>query len=79
MVYLWRKLTAKLVAYEISTGQKLWENDSLLNRQLSNPVMLGQDLIVGDLDGVLHMLNPATGELTRSCEDLWGSAYFTCD
>ncbi|MDH1698427.1 outer membrane protein assembly factor BamB [Acinetobacter johnsonii] len=53
----------KLVAYEISTGQKLWENDSLLNRQLSNPVMLGQDLIVGDLDGVLHMLNPATGEL----------------
>ena len=53
----------KLVAYEISTGQKLWENDSLLNRQLSHPVMLGQDLIVGDLDGVLHMLNPATGEL----------------
>ena len=53
----------KLVAYEISTGQKLWENDSLLNRQLSNPVMLGQDLIVGDLDGVLHMVNPATGEL----------------
>ncbi|MNV91115.1 Outer membrane protein assembly factor BamB precursor [compost metagenome] len=52
------------MAYEISTGQKLWENDSLLNRQLSNPVMLGQDLIVGDLDGVLHMLNPATGELT---------------
>ena len=53
----------KLVAYEITTGQKLWENDSLLNRQLSNPVMLGQDLIVGDLDGVLHMINPATGEL----------------
>ncbi|WP_180021000.1 outer membrane protein assembly factor BamB [Acinetobacter sp. YH16044] len=53
----------KIVAYEITTGQKLWENDQLLNRQLSNPVMLGQELVVGDLDGVLHLINPATGEL----------------
>ena len=53
----------KIVAYEITSGQKLWENDQLLNRNLSNPVMLGQDLVVGDLDGVLHLLNPATGEL----------------
>ena len=53
----------KIVAYEITTGQILWENDQLLNRNLSNPVMLGQDLVVGDLDGVLHLINPATGEL----------------
>ncbi|WP_180121606.1 outer membrane protein assembly factor BamB [Acinetobacter sp. YH12086] len=53
----------KMVAYEITTGQTLWENDQLLNRNLSNPVMLGQDLVVGDLDGVLHLINPATGEL----------------
>lgn len=53
----------KIVAYEITTGQTLWENDQLLNRNLSNPVMLGQDLVVGDLDGVLHLINPATGEL----------------
>lgn len=53
----------KIVAYEITTGQTLWENDQLLNRNLSNPVMLGQDLVVGDLDGVLHLINPATGKL----------------
>lgn len=53
----------KITAYEITTGQKLWENEQLLNRKLSNPVYLGGDLVVGDLDGVLHLFNPATGEL----------------
>ena len=53
----------KITAYEITTGSRLWENDQLLNRQLSNPVMLGNDLVVGDMDGVLHLLNPATGEI----------------
>lgn len=53
----------KITAYEISSGEKLWENDQLLNRKLSNPVFLSGDLVVGDLDGVLHLLNPATGEL----------------
>jgi outer membrane protein assembly factor BamB len=53
----------KVSAYEITSGQKLWENDLLLNRKLSNPVMFAGDLVVGDLDGVLHLMNPATGEL----------------
>ena len=53
----------KITAYEITSGQKLWENEQLLNRKLSNPVFFGTDLVVGDLDGVLHLLNPATGEL----------------
>ena len=53
----------KLAAFEITTGQKVWENDQLLNRQLSNPVVLGQDLVVGDLDGILHVLDPQSGQL----------------
>lgn len=53
----------KITAFEITTGQKVWENDQLLNRQLSNPVLLGQDLVVGDLDGVLHLLDPQSGQL----------------
>ncbi len=53
----------KIVAYEITSGQKLWENAQLLHRQLSNPVMLGGDLVVGDLDGVLHLMNPSNGQL----------------
>lgn len=53
----------KIAAFEITTGQKLWENDQLLNRQLSNAVMFGQNLIVGDMDGVLHMVDPSTGTI----------------
>lgn len=53
----------KITAYALTTGEQLWQNDSLLNRQLSNPVILGQDLVVGDLDGVLHLIDPATGQL----------------
>ena len=54
----------KLTAYEISSGQKLWENDQLLNRQLSNPVMFGSNLVVGDLDGYLHIVDPSSGQIT---------------
>lgn len=54
----------KIKAFEISSGQPLWENDQLLNRQLSNPVILGTDLVVGDLDGVLHLIDPRTGQIT---------------
>ena len=53
----------KITAYEITTCQKLWENDQLMNRQLSNPVMFGQNLIVGDMGGVLHMIDPSSGTI----------------
>lgn len=57
------KDNGEIVAYDLSTGQKIWNNNELLNRQLSNPVILGTDLVVGDMDGVLHILNPQAGQL----------------
>ena len=53
----------KLKAFDLATGQELWQNEQLLNRNLSNPVLLGQQLVVGDLDGVLHLIDPNTGTL----------------
>lgn len=53
----------QLVSYDLITGQKIWTNDQLLNRNLSNPVMLGHELVVGDLDGVLHMIDPTSGNI----------------
>ena len=53
----------KLNAYSLSTGELAWQNEELLNRQLSNPVMLGQNLVVGDLDGVIHLIDPVSGKL----------------
>ena len=57
------EVDGKITAYALTTGEQLWQNDSLLNRQLSNPVVLGQDLVVGDLDGVLHLIDPTSGQL----------------
>ncbi|SPL69958.1 outer membrane protein assembly factor BamB [Acinetobacter stercoris] len=52
----------KVDAYDLATGQKLWTNDRLLHRNLSNPVVFGNNLVVGDLDGYLHLLDPDTGD-----------------
>lgn len=54
----------KIIAYGLLTGQKLWENDQLLHRKLSNPVLLGSDLVVGDFDGALSLIDPKTGKIT---------------
>lgn len=51
----------KVVSYDLINGTVLWENDQLLNRNLSNPALLGQYLVVGDLEGVLHLLDPTSG------------------
>ena len=57
------KSTGQLTAYNITTGQQIWQNEQLLNRRLSNPVMLNNQLVVGDLEGVLHLVDPNTGDL----------------
>lgn len=57
------KADGKLVAYDLMSGQVLWENDQLLNRNLSNPVVLGNTLVVGDYEGVLHLIDPNAGTL----------------
>lgn len=53
----------KVIAYGLLTGQKMWENDQLLHRNLSNPVLLGPDLVVGDFQGALSLIDPATGKI----------------
>lgn len=50
-------------AYAMSDGHSLWDNDQLLNRQLSNPARLGNALVVGDYEGILHLIDPTTGHL----------------
>lgn len=52
-----------LASYDLLTGKEIWRNSLLLYRQLSNPVILGRNLVVGDYAGVLHIVDPATGKL----------------
>ncbi len=53
----------KLQAYNQATGEPAWQQDALAYRQLSNPVVLGQYVVVGDLDGYLHLIEPNTGNI----------------
>ena len=50
-------------AYALDDGHALWDNDQLLNRHLSNPARIGDDLVVGDYEGVLHLIDPTNGHL----------------
>ena len=51
----------QVIAYDLITGTQIWKNEQLLNRNLSNAVLLGSNLVVGDLDGYLHQIDPSTG------------------
>ncbi len=50
-------------AYDEKDGQLLWEIKDLAYRQLSNPVVLGRWLVVGDYDGYLHIIEQTEGKI----------------
>ncbi len=56
-------LDGKVVAYDRNSGEMLWESEELAYRELTNPVMIGNYIAVGDLDGVVHLFDPATGSI----------------
>jgi outer membrane protein assembly factor BamB len=51
----------EIVKLDRSTGAELWKQDVLLRRQLSAPLLLGEYLVVADLQGVVHWLNASDG------------------
>lgn len=52
-----------LNAYDRLTGKNRWSLAVLKNRQLSNPIVVNDNLvIVGDLDGYLHSVDAMTGK-----------------
>ena len=61
-------LDGKVVAYDRNTGAVLWESEELAYRHLTNPVMIGNYIAVGDLDGVVHLFDPASGKIVSRVE-----------
>lgn len=39
------------------TGEKIWQNNALMHRKPSNPVVIGGFVAIGDYDGVVHLFN----------------------
>jgi len=50
-----------VVRHDRASGAEQWRQKALERRMLSAPVVYGGDIVVGDLDGVIHWLDPANG------------------
>jgi len=48
-------------ALDRRTGRSVWKQDRLANRQLSLPLAIGADVVVGDLEGYVHFLSRESG------------------
>lgn len=52
-----------LWAADPADGAGRWKQDALLNRRVSAPVIVGDTLVVGDLEGYVHWLSRRDGRL----------------
>ena len=50
-------------AYSAQSGESLWTNEALKHRELSPPVVVADSIGVVDLEGELHLLDPANGSI----------------
>lgn len=50
-------------AFNLSTGQPVWQQEALRNRRLSGPAVVPRALAVGDYDGYVHFLSRSDGNL----------------
>jgi outer membrane protein assembly factor BamB len=48
-------------AFDATSGQSLWTNDKLKNRDLSIPYLLGHAVVLGDYQGFVHFLSRDDG------------------
>jgi len=52
-----------LWAFNIQTGQVIWKQNALKARGVTEPLLMGNRLIVGDKTGYLHVISIENGEL----------------
>ncbi len=65
--------TGAIVALNRYTGERIWQQDQLSGRGLTGPLSLGDRLLVGDFEGNLFQLDPASGAI-RSLQKVSGGA-----
>ena len=53
-----------VMAYLKSAGTQIWKQEKLKGRKLSGPAVFGNYVIVGDVEGYVHLLGRESGELT---------------
>jgi len=50
-----------VVALDKTSGASLWRQDKLLNRRVTGPLALGRHVVVGDLEGYVHVISREDG------------------
>lgn len=50
-----------VVALDKTSGASLWRQDKLLNRRVTGPLALGRHVVVGDLEGYVHLISREDG------------------
>lgn len=55
---------SQVVALDASNGQEIWRNDELEDRWLTAPAFAGGNLVLGDFEGYVHLIDARTGEIT---------------
>jgi outer membrane protein assembly factor BamB len=55
----------RLSAWKLANGDLAWSADQFQHRKLSEPVLLNKQVLVGDYEGQVHLLDRDTGK-TRS-------------
>jgi outer membrane protein assembly factor BamB len=55
----------RLSAWKLANGDLAWSADQFQHRKLSAPVLLNKQLLIGDYEGQLHLVDRDTGK-TRS-------------
>ena len=66
---------SRVHAYGLQDGEPAWVQDALLNRRLTEPAVVAGSVVTGDLDGYVHALSAATGELAARL-NVGGDAMF---
>jgi len=54
-----------VVAWQRTTGDRMWESDRLKYRRLSAPVVTQKAIWIADDEGQVYVLDPANGQLTQ--------------
>ena len=54
---------SEVVALDRNRGTLRWRQDALRLRDVTAPTPYGNSIVVGDLEGYLHWLNPSDGNL----------------
>jgi outer membrane protein assembly factor BamB len=57
--------TGRLSAWRAASGDLAWSNEALLHRELSGVAVTPQAAVVGDLDGQVHFLHRANGQVIQ--------------